>query len=175
MLASLNGHQQVVELLLNEKVDPYTPPEEENDYAFIEIQSVNFPANVQAGISVLIATEHSNVSRFLFQSESGPPIKIEMMYKGSRTRLRIMNNSKDILTSPAAVEACYKVITVSCQCLDRKINMICDLKYISFAVPCASPEGGCHSLYYNREPQFCDAYSAQNNFRLCWSKAAKEV
>ncbi|XP_019851996.1 PREDICTED: uncharacterized protein LOC109581932 [Amphimedon queenslandica] len=50
----------------------YTPSEEENDYAFIEIKSVNFPANVQAGISnaimdnnddaVLIATEYSNVS-----------------------------------------------------------------------------------------------------------------
>ena len=162
----------------------YRPPAEENDYAFIEIQSVNFPANVQAGISyaimdnnedaVLIATEYSNVSRFLFQSESGPPITIEMIYKGSRTRLRIMNNSDDILTSPAAVEACYKVITASCRCLDKKINTIRDLKY-SFAVPCASPEGGCHFLYYDCESQFCVACSAQNNFRLCWSKAAKQV
>ena len=164
--------------------EEYTPPAEQNDYAFIEIQSVNFPANVQAGISyaimeknedaVLIATEHSNVSQFLFQSESGPPIKIEMIYKGSRTRLRITNNSDDILTSPAAVEACYKVITASCQCLDGKINTIRGIKY-SFAVPCASPEGGCHSLYCDREPQFCDACLAENKFRLCWSKAAKKV
>ena len=164
--------------------EEYTPPAEENDYAFIEIQSVNFPANVQACISyaimdnnddaVLIATEHSNVSRFLFQSKNGPSIKIEMIYKGSKTRLRIMNNSNDILTSPAAVEACKKVITGSCRCLQRKINTIRDLKY-SFAVPCASPEGECHFLYYDREPQFCDACLAENNFRLCWSKAAKQV
>ena len=163
----------------------YIPPEEENDYAFIEIQSVNFPANVQAGISyaimdnnedaVLIATEHSNVSRFLFQSKSGSPITIEMIYKGSRTRLRITNNSDDILTSPAAVEACYKVITASCRCLDGKINTIRDLKY-SFAVPCCeSPDGRCHYLYYNCEPQLCDACSAGNNVRLCWSKAANKV
>ena len=163
----------------------YTPLAEENDYAFIEIQSVNFPANVQAGISyaimdnnedaVLIATEHSNVSRFLFQSESGPSITIEMIYKGSRTRLRIMDNSDDILTSPAAVEACYKVITASCQCLDGKINTIRDLKY-SLAVPCCeSPHSRCHYLYYNCEPQLCDACSAGNNVRLCWSKAANKV
>uniref|UniRef100_A0A1X7UV62 Death domain-containing protein n=1 Tax=Amphimedon queenslandica TaxID=400682 RepID=A0A1X7UV62_AMPQE len=161
----------------------YTPSEEENDYAFIEIESVNFPANVQACISyaimdnnkdaVLIATDYSNISRFLFQSESGPPIEIEMIYKGSKTRLRIMNNSNDILTSPATVEACKKVIAGSCRCLDRKINTIRDLKY-SFAVPCASPKGGCHFLYYDREPQLCDACSAGNNFRLCWSKAVKQ-
>ena len=164
--------------------EEYTPPAEENDYAFIEIQSVNFPANVQACISyaimeknedaVLIATEHSNVSRFLFQSKSGSPITIEMIYKGSRTRLRIMNKSSDILTSPAAVEACKKVISGSCRCLQRKINTIRDLKY-SFAVPCASSKGECHFLYYDREPQFCVACSAENNFRLCWSKAAKQV
>ena len=163
--------------------EEYNPPEEENDYAFIEIKSVNFPANVQACISyaimennddaVLIATEYSNVSQFLFQSESGP-IKIEMIYKGSKTRLRIMNSSNDILTSPAAVEVCKKVIAGSCRCLDRKINTIRDLKY-SFAVPCASPEGGCHFLYYNREPQLCASCSTENNFRLCWSKAAKQV
>ncbi|XP_019855161.1 PREDICTED: uncharacterized protein LOC109584041 [Amphimedon queenslandica] len=161
----------------------YKPSEEENDYAFIEIESVNFPANVQACISnsilennedaVLIATEHSNVSQFLFQSKNSPPVKIEMIYKGSKTRLRIMNNSNDILTSPAAVEACKKVITGSCQCLQKKFNIIRDLKY-SFAVPCASPEGGCHFLYYDCEPQLCDACSAENNFRLCWSKAAKQ-
>ena len=166
--------------------EEYNPPEGENDYAFIEIQSVNFPANVQACISnaimdnnedaVLIATEYSNISRFLFQSESGPPITIEMIYKGSKTRLRIRNSSNDILTSPAAVEACKKVITGSCRCLQRKINVIRDLKY-SFAVPCASSKGGCHSLYYDHEPQppFCDSCSAKNNFRLCWSKAAKQV
>ena len=164
--------------------EAYTPPAEENDYAFIEIQSVNFPANVQACISytimdnnedaVLIATEHSNVSRFLFQSKSGSPITIEMIYEGNRTRLRIMNNSNDILTSEAAVEACKKVITGSCQCLQKKFNMIRELKY-SFAVPCASSEGECHFLYYDREPDFCDACSAENNFRLCWSKAAKQV
>ncbi|XP_019851997.1 PREDICTED: uncharacterized protein LOC109581933 [Amphimedon queenslandica] len=160
----------------------YTPPEKEDDYAFIEIESVNFPANVQACISnsimknkdaVLIATEHNNVSRFLFQSESGPPIEIEMIYKGSKTRLRIMNSSNDILMSPATVEACKKVITGSCRCLKSKINVIRDLKY-SFAVPCASPEGGCHFLYNDREPQLCDACSTENNFRLCWSKAAKQ-
>uniref|UniRef100_A0A1X7UC80 Death domain-containing protein n=1 Tax=Amphimedon queenslandica TaxID=400682 RepID=A0A1X7UC80_AMPQE len=161
----------------------YTPPEEENDYAFIEIESVNFPANVQACISyaimdnnkdaALIATDYSNISRFLFQSESGPPISIEMVYKGSKTRLRIMNSSSDILSSPATVKACKKVITGSCRCLQRKINTIRDLKY-SFAVPCASPEGGCHFLYHNCEPQLCDACSAENNFRLCWSKAAKQ-
>ena len=184
----IDGQQQPDEvhyyLPLARTREVYIPSEEENDYAFIEIQSVNFPANVQAGISyaimdnnedaVLIATEHSNVSRFLFRSESGSPITIEMICKGSRTRFRITNNSKDILTSPAAVEACYKVITASCQCLDRKINTIRDLKY-SFAVPRASPEGECHSLYYDCEPQFCDACSAENNFRLCWSKAAKKV
>ncbi|XP_019851986.1 PREDICTED: uncharacterized protein LOC109581924 [Amphimedon queenslandica] len=160
----------------------YKPSEEENDYAFIEIESVNFPANVQACISnsilknkdaVLIATEHNNISRFQFQSESGPPVKIEMIYKGSKTRLRIMNSSNDILTSPATVEACKKVITGSCRCLQRKINVIRDLKY-SFAVPCASPEGGCHFLYNDCEPQLCDACSTENNFRLCWSKAAKQ-
>ena len=116
----IDGQQQPDEvhyyLPLARTREEYTPPAEENDYAFIEIQSVNFPANVQACISyaimdnnedaVLIATEHSNVSRFLFQSDT--PITIEMIYKGSRTRLRIMNNSKDILTSPAAVEACKK-------------------------------------------------------------------
>ena len=164
--------------------EEYNPPEEENDYVFIEIQSVNFPANVQACISnaimdnnddaVLIATEYSNVSRFLFQSESGPPIKIEMIYKGSKTRLRIMNSSNDILASPAAVEACYKVITGSCRCLQRKINVIRDLKY-SFAVPCASIKSACHFLYFDRDPQLCDACSVENNFRFCWSKAAMQV
>ena len=184
----IDGQQQPDEvhyyLPLARTREEYTPPEEENDYAFIEIQSVNFPANVQACISyaimdnnedaVLIATEHSNVSRFLFQSESSSPIKIEMIYKGSRTRLRIMNNSKDILMSPAAVEACKKVITGSCRCLQRKINTIRDLKY-SFAVPCASSKSDCHFLYCDREPQFCDACLVENNFRICWNKAAKEV
>ncbi|XP_019861311.1 PREDICTED: uncharacterized protein LOC109589717 [Amphimedon queenslandica] len=161
----------------------YTPPDKENDYAFIEIESVNFPANIQASISyaimdnnddvVLIATEPSNVSQFFFQSESGPPIIIEMIYKGSKTRLRIMNSSNDILTSPAAVEACYKVITASCRCLDRKINTISDLKF-SFAVPCCEYPDRYHYLYYNCEPQLCDACSAENNFRLCWSKAANK-
>ena len=162
----------------------YRPPEEENDYAFIEIKSVNFPANVQACISnaimenkdaVLIATEHNNTSQFLFQSESGPPIKIEMIYKGSKTRLRIMNSSNDIVASPATVvEACYKVITGSCQCLQRKINVIRDLKY-SFAVPCCKSPDRCHYLYYDCESQLCDACSAEHNFRLCWSKAANKV
>ena len=165
--------------------EEYKPPEGENDYAFIDIESVNFPANVQACISyaimdnnddaVLIATEYSNVSQFLFQSESGPPIKIEMIYKGSKTRLRIMNSSNDIVMSSAAVEACYKVITASCRCLQRKINTIRDLKY-SFALPCCeSPDDKCHYLYYKRDPEFCDACPAQNNFRLYWSSAAKQV
>ena len=166
--------------------EEYTPPEEENDYAFIEIQSVNFPANVQACISyaimdnnedaVLIATEHSNVSRFRFQPKSGPRITIEMIYKGSRTILRIMNKSSDIIAFPeTVVEACYKVITASCRCLQRKINTIRDLKY-SFAVPCCqSPDSISHYLYYDRDPQFCDACSAANNFRLYWSLAAKQV
>ena len=166
--------------------EEYAPPEEENDYAFIEIESVNFPANVQAGISyaimdnnddaVLIATEYSNVSRFLFHCKSGPPITIEMIYKGSKTRLRIMNSSSDIVMSLATVvEACKKVITASCRCLQRKINTIRDLKY-SFAVPCCeSPDDKCHYLYYERNPEFCDACPAQNNFRLYWSLAAKQV
>ncbi|XP_019852022.1 PREDICTED: uncharacterized protein LOC109581953 [Amphimedon queenslandica] len=164
--------------------EEYTPSEEENDYAFIEIESVNFPANVQACISyaimdnnkdaVLIATDYSNISRFLFQSKSGPPIEIAMIYKGSKTRLRIMNSSNDILTSPAAVEACKKVITASCRCLQRKINTMRDLKY-SFAVPCCeSPSEKCHYLYYNCESQLCDDCSAENNVRLCWSKAASK-
>ncbi|XP_019855156.1 PREDICTED: uncharacterized protein LOC109584033 [Amphimedon queenslandica] len=183
----IDDHQQLDEvhyyLPLARIRAEYNPPEEENDYAFIEMKSVNFPANVQACISnaimtnnkdaVLIATDYSNISRFLFQSESGPPISIEMVYKGSKTRLRIMNSSSDILSFPATVEACYKVITGSCRCLQRKINTIRDLKY-SFAVPCASSKGGCHFLYHNCEPQLCDACSAENNFRLCWSKAAKQ-
>ena len=185
----IDGQQQPDEvhyyLPLARTCEVYTPSAEENDYAFIEIQSVNFPANVQACISyaimdnnedaVLIATEHSNVSRFLFRSESGPPITIEMIYRGSRTRLQITNNSDDILTCPAAVEACYKVITASCRCLDRKINTIRDLKY-SFAVPCCkNPDSRCHYLYYNCEPEFCVGCSAKNNVRVCWSKAANKV
>ncbi|XP_019855167.1 PREDICTED: uncharacterized protein LOC109584048 [Amphimedon queenslandica] len=123
--------------------------------------------------AVLIATDYSNVSQFQFRSESGPPIEIEMIYKGSKTRLRIMNSSNDIVTSPAAVEACYKVITASCRCLEGKINTIRDLKY-SLAVPCCESPDRCHYLYYNCEPQLCDACSAENNVRLCWSKAANK-
>ncbi|XP_019855169.1 PREDICTED: uncharacterized protein LOC109584049 isoform X2 [Amphimedon queenslandica] len=183
----IDDHQQRNEvhyyLPLARTHEEYNPPDKENDYAFIEIESVNFPANVQACISyaimdnnkdaALIATEHSNVSRFLFQSESGPPITIEMIYKGSKTRLRILNSSSD--TSLATVvEACKKVITASCRCLQRKINTIRDLKY-SFAVPCCkSPDDKCHYLYYKHNPEFCDACPAENNFRLYWSSAAKQ-
>lgn len=168
----------------------YEPTSEEDDYAFIEIQSVNFPANVQACIShsilsnnkdaALVVAEHCDISRFRFKSQGDPPVdvEIEMIYKGSKTRLRIKNNSDDILAFSTAVEVCRKVLTASCQCLQSRTNTICDLKY-SVAVPCCSSSArNCHYLYYNLESQLCDACSAetsQNEFRLYWSEAAKKV
>ncbi|XP_019863239.1 PREDICTED: uncharacterized protein LOC109592142 [Amphimedon queenslandica] len=109
----------------------YVPLEEENDYAFIEIESVNFPANVQACISyaimdnnddaVLIATDYSNISRFLFQSTSGPPIKIEMIYKGSKTRLRIMNSSMTYSHLQQQLKCAKKLLLVLADVLTEKL------------------------------------------------------
>lgn len=167
--------------------EAYRPTAEENDYAFLEIRSVNFPANVLACVShgvmknddaILLATEHNNTSRFQFKPQNGPVVQIEIIYEGSTTRLRVINNNNDILASDATALVCRKVLEACCNCLERKTNLIRDLRY-NVGIPCCGVSKDSHHFIYSDDrSDVCDAClvdKPQNLFRKCWIKAAEMV
>ena len=165
----------------------YTLKRVDDDCAFLEVKSVNFPANFQACITqgiinednedvVLVATEHCNVSRFQFQSQGKPNVQIDMIYEGQKSRL-IIQNPIDASSFDAIVDACSKVLYAFCHCLQRTANRIRDLKH-DVAIQCCADESKRHYLYCDQKVDLCDAClkdTPQNNFRSCWAKAAGKV
>ena len=165
----------------------YTLLEVDDDCAFLEVKSVNFPANFQACITqgimnknkdaILVATECCNVSQFQFQSQEGPNVQIDMIYEGQKSRLIIRNPSIDDSTFDIIVDACSKVLYAFCHCLQRTANRIRDLKY-DVAIQCCADEIERHYLYCDKDLDQCDKCfnnSSKNNFRSCWAEAAKKV
>ena len=162
----------------------YTPSEVDDDCAFLEVKSVNFPANFQACITqgimnnnenaVLVATEYCNVSQFQFQGK--PNVQIDMIYEGQKSRL-VIRDPIDASSFDAIVEACSKVLYAFCHCLQRTANRIRDLKH-DVAIQCCADKSKCHYLYYDRNLDQCDECfndSFKNNFRSCWAEAARKV
>ena len=165
----------------------YIPSGVDDDCAFLEVKSVNFPANFQACITqgimnknkdaILVATECCNVSQFQFQSQEGPNVQIDMIYEGQKSRLIIRNPSIDDSTFDIIVDACSKVLYAFCHCLQRTANRIRDLTY-DVAIQCCAVEGKRHYLYCDKDLEQCDKCfndSSKNNFRSCWAEAAKKV
>ena len=165
----------------------YTPLEVDDDCAFLEVKSVNFPANFQACITqgimtsnedaILIATDYCNVSQFQFQSQEGSDVQIDMIYEGQKSRLIIQNPSINDSTFDAIVDACSKVLYAFCHCLQRTANRIRDLTY-DVAIQCCADESKRHYLYCDKDLDQCDKCfndSSKNNFRYCWAEAAKKV
>ena len=164
----------------------YTLLEVDNDCAFLEVKSVNFPANFQACITqgimtknedaILVATEYCNVSRFQFQSQGKPNVQIDMIYEGQKSRL-VIRHSIDASSFDAIVDTCSKVLYAFCHCLQRTANRIRDLKY-DVAIQCCADESKRHYLYCDKDLDQCDKCfndSSKNNFRSCWAEAAKKV
>ena len=167
--------------------DSYTPEDNDfDDFAFLEIHSVNFPANVQACIAgnimnsnnaVLVLCEENNITRFQFEYPDCPAVHVEMMYLGSRTRLRITNNTNDILSSQAAVDACTIVLDSCCKCLNGKKKIIPDLIF-SVGIQCCESADIIHHLYCDDHISICSKCSEskpENLFHQCWIKAASKV
>ena len=165
----------------------YPLSEVDNDCAFLEIKSVNFPANFQVCISqeivtknedaVLVATDYCNVSQFQFQSQEGPNVQIDMIYEGRKSRLIIRNPSIDDSSFDAIVDACSKVLYAFCHCLQRTANRIRDLKH-DVAIQCCADVEKRHYLYCDKDLDQCDECfndSSKNNFHSCWAEAAKKV
>ena len=165
----------------------YTPLEVDDDCAFLEVKSVNFPANFQACITqgimnknkdaILVATDYCNVSQFQFQSQEGPNVQIDMIYEGQKSRLIIQNPKIDDSTFGIIVDACSKVLSAFCHCLQKTANRIRDLKH-DVAIQCCAVEGERHYLYCDKDLDQCDECfnnSSKNNFRSCWAEAAKKV
>ena len=165
----------------------YTLKRVDDDCAFLEVKSVNFPANFQACITqgimnnnedaVLVATEYCNVSQFQFQSQGKPNVQIDMIYEGQKSRLVIRHPSIDVSSFDAIVDACSKVLYAFCHCLQRTANRIRDLKY-DVAIQCCADEIERHYLYCDKDLDQCDKCfnnSSKNNFRSCWAEAAKKV
>ena len=164
----------------------YVPSGADDDCAFLEVKSVNFPANFQACITqgimnnnedaILVATEYCNVSQFQFQSQEGPNVQIDMIYEGQKSRLTI-RNPIDASSFDAIVDACSKVLYAFCHCLQRTANRIRDLKH-DVAIQCCADVSKRHYLYCDPKVDLCDAClkdMPQNNFRSCWAEAAKKV
>lgn len=158
-----------------------SPAKDDIECAFLLLNGAHFPSGLQAGITheimknekvVLVATEYCNVSRFKFQSEH-LEVGIEMNYEGQTTKLRIENGSGDITS---AVEACKKVLLACNNCLQN--TMSANDKWYILAIPCNRATDAYHRFDFGQQDysELCDACSTTNptnNFRLCWSKAAK--
>lgn len=158
-----------------------------NDYAFLEIESVTFPANVQAGVTheimkkrnfYLIGNEYYNTTEFEFCPLSSHSIRITMTDGGSKTKLafHIKNTFNDMYW---CVQACKGIIEACCDSLNRKTNQIRDLKF-RIGVPCSATVGDNHYLYFRdiSDVENCRACCPANesfSCRKCWIEAAKAV
>ena len=163
----------------------YTPSESDDKCAFLEVASVNFPANFQACISqgvmkendvFLCSIEYSNISQFEFKSKDGAPgVRIDLIYEGQKSRL-VVRHDINASTFDSIVDACTKVLDAFCHCLGRKANTIRDLKH-EVTIPCDLKKDKRHTLYCNKELEKCSCLEAidQNSFRSCWVEAAKKV
>ena len=162
----------------------YTPSEKDDKCAFLEVASVNFPANFQACISqgimkenddvLLCAIEYSNISQFEFKSREGAPVRIDLIYEGQKSRL-VIRHDINASTFNSIVDACTKVLDAFCHCLGRKANTIRDLRH-EVTIPCCH-ECKRHTLYCNKELEICTCLEEidQNSFKSCWVAAAKKV
>lgn len=157
-----------------------------NDYAFLEIESVTFPANVQASVTheimkkqnfYLIRSKCYNTTEFEFRHPISTSIQITMMDGGKKTKLafHIKDSFNDMYL---CMQACKGVIEACCDSLNRKTNQIRDLKY-RIGVPCSATKGDNHYLYFGdiSDVKNCRACSADDLFscRKCWIEAAKTV
>ena len=163
--------------------ESYIPKDDETDFAFLEIQSVNFPANVQACIAenimnsdnaVLVLCEENNITRFQFTNH--PAVHVEMIFLGSMTRLRVTNSTVDILSSEDVVDACTKVLQGCCKCLCGKKKFIPDLIF-SVGIHCCESADIIHHLYCDISEvcSKCSESKPENLFRQCWIEAASKV
>jgi hypothetical protein len=151
----------------------------ENDFAFLEIRSVNFPANMQACIAhcitensdvTLVMCQECNLTKFQFNYPECL-IMIEMIYEGEKTKLRIVNGFDELQSSACIENACLKVIKGICGCLTKKTNLIRDLTF-NIGVPCCLPDE-VHYLYCDNDTiSTCKECSIMNSFRHCWRNAA---
>ena len=164
------------------------PCDHNNEYAFLKIESVNFPVNIQASISheimkkpnfYLIANESFDTSQFGFRTPSGRPIQITMVYGDSKTKLifRIKDTSTEMYH---CLSACKGVIDACCDSLNRMASQIRYLKY-SIGIPCSADDGNSHYIYFNDDSDLhaCQACARSNDVtiscRKCWIEAAKTV
>ena len=167
--------------------ESYTPKDDNIDFAFLEIQSVNFPANVQACIAgnimnsdnaVLVLCEENNITRFQFDYSDHLSVLVEMIFLGSMTRLRVTNSTVDILSSEDVVDACTKVLQGCCKCLCGKKKFIPDLIF-SVGIHCCESANIIHYLYCDDDMSDvcskCSESEPENLFRQCWIKAASKV
>ena len=82
------------------RTTPVRSNEKHYESAYIHINSVNFPANLQACLAhaiinnvtgaIIVACECSNVTTFRFQQTSA---KVEVIYRGSKTELQLVNDT----------------------------------------------------------------------------------
>lgn len=156
----------------------------ENDYIVLHIEGASFPSSLQAGISheimknentFLVAIEDCNTSKFLFKYEDSSSIEIHMIYRDRKTHLRINSNSVDVLQSSEAIDACSKVLTATFECLQSITQTLRGVKY-SVAIPCSKSDSDHHYLYRSHRSNLCETcIESKEEFRFCWSNAAKKV
>uniref|UniRef100_A0A1X7UVR8 Death domain-containing protein n=1 Tax=Amphimedon queenslandica TaxID=400682 RepID=A0A1X7UVR8_AMPQE len=133
--AYLNGRflTEVCYYLPSARINKRSPPSDHtNDYAFLEIESANFPANIQASISheilkkpnfYLIGNESFNTSQFGYRPPRVRPIQITMVYGANQTKL--IFQIKDASTGMHdCVQACKGIIEACCDSLNRMANQI---------------------------------------------------
>ena len=187
--AFFNGHfsTEVCYYLPSARINKKSPPSNRNnDYAFLEIESTNFPANIQASISheilkkqyfYLIGNESIDTSQFGYRPPRIRPIQITMVYGGSQTKLIFRIN--DAFTGMHhCVSACKGVIEACCDSLNGMANQIRYLKY-AIGIPCSAVDGDSHYLYFNDDSDLCQACKCTSDatisYRNCWIEAAKMV
>uniref|UniRef100_A0A1X7UWF7 Uncharacterized protein n=1 Tax=Amphimedon queenslandica TaxID=400682 RepID=A0A1X7UWF7_AMPQE len=164
--AFLNGRflTEVCYYLPSARIDKKSPSGHSNDYAFLKIESPNFPANIQASISheimkrqnfYLIGNESFDTSQFGYCTPSGCPIQITMVYGGSQTKL-ILHINDACTGMHHCVSACKGVIEACCDSLDKISNQIQYLKY-SIGIPCSAVDGDSHLFNFKDDSDLCQA------------------
>ena len=158
-----------------------------DDSAYIVINSLNFPANIQACIAhaimkripyaSLVATKPCNITKFKFLPKgNGPAIELSIIYQDTNVELRLLNEDEAVLKADTTVGICTHVLGACCKALQKKTNQIQNLKF-NFGLWCKKKKTH-HFMYSDYESDFCDEcqkFYKENLCCKCWVQAVKKV
>ena len=165
------------------RTTPVRSNETHYESAYIHIDSVNFPANVQACLAhaiindvtgaIIVASECSNVTTFRFQQTSA---KVEVIYRGSKTELQLANDTPHL--DERIVTVLSEILTACCEALTKKQNQI---RYLWFNIGFrCKRKDEFHYLYCDKAldlpSECCDCWPSSETSQLqFWIEAAKHV